>query len=158
MFCSCEMNRKINHIHARALRLVYDDYTSSFEELLRKDRSVSFHHRNIHLVATEIYKAKHDLSPPFMKEIFVSSSTRETRSGDSLAKPHVNKEKTGVRTLENFGSTIWNNMLPKELKSCSSLDKFKESIKSWIPDNCDCVLCRINIKGVGRIKRSEFFE
>ena len=141
MFCSCEMNRKINHIHERALRLVYDDYISSFDELLRKDKSVSFHHRNIHLVATEIYKAKHDLSPPFMKEIFVASTTRETRSGDSLAKPHVKKETTGVRTLENFGSTIWNTMLPKELKSCTSLDKFKESIKSWIPDNCDCVLC-----------------
>jgi hypothetical protein len=152
------MNRKINHIHARALRLVYDDYVSSFEELLRRDKSLMFHHRNIHIVATEIYKAKHDLSPPFMKEIFVSNSTRETRSGNSLAKPHVNKEKTGVRTLENFGWTIWNTMLPKELKSCTSLDKFKESIKSWIPDNCDCVLCRINVKGVGRIKRSEIFE
>jgi hypothetical protein len=78
----------------------------------------------------------------------VSSSTRETRSGNSLVKPLVNKEKTGVRTLENFGWTIWNTMLPKELKSCTSLDKFKESIKSWIPDNCDCVLCRINVKGV----------
>ena len=93
-----------------------------------------------------------------MKEIFVTSTTRETRSGDSLAKPHVKKESTGVRTLENFGSTIWNTMLPKELKSCTSLDKFKESIKSWIPDNCDCVLCRINVKGVGRIKKSEIFE
>ena len=41
---------------------------------------------------------------------------------------------------------------------CTSLDKFKESIKSWIPDNCDCVLCRINVKGVGRIKQSEIFE
>ena len=30
MFCSRTMNRKINHIHERALRLVYQDYTSSF--------------------------------------------------------------------------------------------------------------------------------
>ena len=27
MFCSCAMNRKINHLHSRALRLVYNDYT-----------------------------------------------------------------------------------------------------------------------------------
>ena len=27
MFCSRQMNRKINRIHERALRLVYDDYT-----------------------------------------------------------------------------------------------------------------------------------
>ena len=31
MFCSRKMNSKINHIHERALRLVYDDYRSSFE-------------------------------------------------------------------------------------------------------------------------------
>ena len=34
MFCSRKLNRKINYIHERALRLVYDDYTSTFEELL----------------------------------------------------------------------------------------------------------------------------
>ena len=36
MFCSRKMNRKINHIHERALRLVYGDYTASFGELLKK--------------------------------------------------------------------------------------------------------------------------
>ena len=36
MFCSRKMNRKINYIHERALRLVYDDYESSFDELLSK--------------------------------------------------------------------------------------------------------------------------
>ena len=36
MFCSRSMNRKINHIYERALRLVYQDYTSSFEELLNQ--------------------------------------------------------------------------------------------------------------------------
>ena len=38
MFCSRKMNRKINHIHERALRLVYNDYDLSFEELLMKDK------------------------------------------------------------------------------------------------------------------------
>ena len=51
MFCSRQMNRKINYIHERALRLVYDDYTSSFNELLIKDNTVSIHHRNIQNVA-----------------------------------------------------------------------------------------------------------
>ena len=36
MFCSRKMNKKINHIHERALRLVYDDYMTPFEELLLK--------------------------------------------------------------------------------------------------------------------------
>ena len=39
MFCSRTMNDKINRIHERALCLVYQDYDSTFEELLCKDKS-----------------------------------------------------------------------------------------------------------------------
>merc|ERR1711928_31964 len=94
-----KMNDKINHIHERALRLVYQDYTSSFSDLLKKDNSLSFHHRNIHHVAIEMYKVKHDLSPPFMKEIFVHNSNEKgTRSGDNFARPNVHSVYKGEQS------------------------------------------------------------
>ena len=62
MFCSRQMDRKINRIHEKALRLVYDDYTSSFNELLKHDKTISIYHRNIHCVAIEMFKAKNHLS------------------------------------------------------------------------------------------------
>jgi hypothetical protein len=74
MVCSGKMNDKINHIHERALRLVYQDYTSSFEDLLKKDSSLTFHHRNIHQVAIEMLKVKHDLAPPFLLPVYVKIS------------------------------------------------------------------------------------
>ena len=64
MFHSRNLNNKINKIHQRSLRIVYNDDTSSFDELLRKDNSVSIHHRNIQALAIEMYKAKNNLSPP----------------------------------------------------------------------------------------------
>ena len=85
MFCSNTSNNKINHI--QALRLVYQDYSSTFEELLVKDKLLCFHHRNIHQVAIEMYKVKNDLSPPFMKDIF-SETNRKTRSGNSFSRPN----------------------------------------------------------------------
>ena len=39
MFHSRKLNNRINHIHEMAMRLVYKDYTSSFDELLFKDNS-----------------------------------------------------------------------------------------------------------------------
>ena len=36
------LNNKINHIQERILRIVSDDYSSSFEDLLNKDKSVLF--------------------------------------------------------------------------------------------------------------------
>ena len=54
--CSRKLNNRINHIHERGLRMVYEDYTSSFQDLLKKSGSVSIHHRNIQLVVTEMLK------------------------------------------------------------------------------------------------------
>ena len=42
MFCSRSMNNKINHIHERALRLVYQDYTATFQDLLERDGSFTY--------------------------------------------------------------------------------------------------------------------
>ena len=58
MFCDRHANAKINKVHARALRIVYKDDISSFEELLLKDGSVTRHHKNIQTMAIEIYKTK----------------------------------------------------------------------------------------------------
>ena len=40
-------------------------------------------------------------------------------------------------------------MLPDNLKTCKSLGEFKNRIKSWIPKNCPCKLCKTYIAGVG---------
>ena len=58
MFCSCTLDRKINHLHERALRITYDNYTSAFDELLALDGSLKIQHRNIHAVAIEMFKIK----------------------------------------------------------------------------------------------------
>ena len=47
MLHSRKLNNKINELHERCLRIVYSDNTSSFEELLETDNSVSVHHQNI---------------------------------------------------------------------------------------------------------------
>ena len=56
MFHSRKLNNRINHIHERVIRLVYKDYTSSFDELLFKDNSFRIHHRNLQKLAIEIFK------------------------------------------------------------------------------------------------------
>ena len=74
MFHSRKLNSRIKKLHERALRIVYQDYLSSFTELLEKDKSTTIHNRNIQLLATELFKVKNGLSPAFMKEIFVENA------------------------------------------------------------------------------------
>ena len=70
MFCQRSSNIRINHLHERALRIVYKDNESTFEDLLKKDNSVSVHHKNIRLLGIELYKVKNNLSTHLMSEIF----------------------------------------------------------------------------------------
>ena len=128
MFCSGNMNNKINHIHERALRLVYEDYTSTFDNLLKKDRSVSIHHRNIHQVAIEMHKVKHDLSPQFIKDIFREKQRYSKRLGTVFARSKVTTVYKGENSLRIFGPIVWNDMLPAKFKRCSNLNEFKNKL------------------------------
>ena len=97
-----------------------------------------------------MYMVKNNLSPPIIQDIFeYKGHGRITRMRDKFARPNINKVYKGENSLRNFGPIVWNNILPQNLKECSSLLEFKNSIKSWIPNNCPCRLCKINVKGVG---------
>ena len=43
---------------------------SSFEDLLKKDGSVTVHHRNIQTLAVEMFKVKNNLSPKIIQDLF----------------------------------------------------------------------------------------
>ena len=70
MFHNRSLNNKINRLHERCLRIIYNDKHSNFEELLVKDNSVFMDHNNIHTLAIEMYKAANGISPKIMNDIF----------------------------------------------------------------------------------------
>ena len=70
MFHSRKLNERINHIHERALRIVYKDFNSSFQELLTEDNSLNIRHRNLQKLVTEIFKVKNGLSPELTNDVF----------------------------------------------------------------------------------------
>ena len=63
------LNNRINGLHKRALSLVYNDF-SSFSELLDKNKFVTIHHRDLKTLAYEISKAKNNMAPEILTEIF----------------------------------------------------------------------------------------
>ena len=43
MFCGKTANNRINQLHKRALRVLHNDYTATFEDLLEKSEEVTAH-------------------------------------------------------------------------------------------------------------------
>ena len=70
MFHSRRLNNKINSIHDRALRITYQDHIITFQELLNKDNFVSIHHKNLHVLATEMFEIHRSMSPDIPRETF----------------------------------------------------------------------------------------
>ena len=70
IFHSRKLNNRINNIQERSLRIIYEDYTSTFEELLEKDKSVTIHIRNVQILAIELYKVVNNIAPEILKGVF----------------------------------------------------------------------------------------
>ena len=62
MFHNRALNNRINKIHERALRLVYQNQNLPFSELLELDNAVTIHHRNL---SPEIMKQVFDFQAPY---------------------------------------------------------------------------------------------
>ena len=149
MFHSRRLNTKINALHERSLRVLYDDHELSFSELLEKDGSVCVHHKNLQKLAIEMYTCKSNIAPSFMNEIFVNRDTKYNLRGQTdYALPKINKVYSGTESLRYLGPKIW-NLLSKELKQSETINVFKSKIKQWKPTNCPCRLCKIYVDKVG---------
>ena len=138
------MNTKINRIHERALRIVYDDNVSTFEDLLVNSGSI----QNI---AIEVYKALHNLSSVLMSDLFSFKNTMyNIRGGGKLKMSNIKTTNYGSETISYLGPKVW-DLVPNEIKSISSLDVFERKIKAWTPTTCPCRLCKAYVENLGYI-------
>ena len=100
MFHGREINRKINHIHERSLRIVFGDYNFSFKGLLKKYNSVCIHHRNIQNLTAELFKRKENLSNTIMNDAFPTRVLNyDLRSQTYFFRDTVNTTKFGLNSL-----------------------------------------------------------
>ena len=64
------LNNRINYLHERCLRVIYNDKKSTSQKLLENDKAVSIHNRNLQVLAKEIYKVTKGLSPKVFTDTF----------------------------------------------------------------------------------------
>ena len=144
-------NRKINRLHERCLRIIYNDKQSSFIKSLEKDNSVSIYQRNLQILAIEMFKVSNGLPPVLMNNIFKlrDEQTYNLRKLSQFCRPKVNSVLNGTERVSFLGQVIW-DLVPNELKDIGNLTAFK-TIKKWSPEKCPCRLCKVYISNVGFI-------
>ena len=116
-----------------------------------KDNSVFIHHRNIRLLATELYKVKNNLSSQLMLELFhMHEVNYNIRSQKDFSLRSVSTSSYGLKSFRYLAPKIW-NLVPQDIWSANSLSQFIRKIRSWITDCCPCLLCSTHIDQVGYV-------
>ena len=140
---SKEIHRKINRLHFKCLQLVYNDKTSSFKDLLAKDKSLSIHDRNLQLLAVEMYKALHEPISSISSSIFEKGKKAPyyLRYPRSFKIPRIKTSNYGTDSISYIGPKLWERV-PNDIKKKESLSSFKKAIRKWEPEGCPCRLCR----------------
>ena len=97
----------INRLHEKCMRLIYGDKTSSFEELLDQDKSVSIHTRNVQMLVTEMFKVYRGMSP-IISEVFRRRDISYNLQGNSnFAVPNVKSVFHRSESMTYLGPKIW---------------------------------------------------
>ena len=110
-FCSSKSSRKNDKIQERALRILYNDSTSDYNQLLNKSSKASMEVKRLRKLALEIFKTLNNLNPEYMKEIFYKT-TNLTHRPFNIKVNQNNTTKYGNKSLRSLGPHIWNS-LPK---------------------------------------------
>ena len=131
MFTLIGYIKRIDRIHEISLRLILNDYESSFYDMLSTLNEKMIQQCRINVLLTEMYKYLNGLSPKLMnKVIYLHQKHFELTQFKFLC--HGISFSTGYRANQ-----LWQT-LPSELKDCPSLQLFKNKIKTWRCDTCQC--------------------
>ena len=142
-FCSNHDTYKMEKAQKRTLRLVLNNSTSSYLELLEKVNRPPLYVYRTKTIATEIFKCLTDISPNFFKNIFtIGDQPYDLRVASKIIPPLVNSKTFGLKTFRYEGAPVWNK-LSETLKNATDVNVFKNYINHWSGLTCRCGNCVI---------------
>ena len=148
MFSSRRSNNLINRIDERSLRTVCNDTSSTFQELLQRNRSVGIHHEKIQTLTAEVFKVVNCICPPIMETFFYFRKNRYNfRKFHEMRQQKVRTVRYGLKTTLYSALELW-SLVPADLKSLSNVNLFKSKIKHWECTEYSCKICKTYLKKI----------
>ena len=110
MFYGKTSDEKINNIHKRALRALYNDSNSNYYELLKKGNHLNIHEMNKRRLLVEVYECINKDNPPILNDNFTSKENGiNIRINNKLALPKVTTQR-GLHSFTFRRIRAWNTL------------------------------------------------
>ena len=124
-FCGKTANNTINQLHKCALRVLQNDYTVTFEDLLEKSEEVTAHCSNLQKLMIKIFECTNYIGFDFLTEFFTTKEISYDLSIKNLLQIPKVKTSYGQSSLSFRGSILWNT-LSDSIKSAQNIKGFKQ--------------------------------
>ena len=118
IFCTKGNSKKLERIQERALRIIFKDYTSSYDTMLQRSNMLSLDLLRLKHLAVEMYKCVHGMNPAYLNDTFSIKETAYDLRDTSVMNQNSFKTRTyGYRSFAYYGSKLW-NCLPNARSGC----------------------------------------
>ena len=128
-FCSQTNTKKLEKIQERALRFIYNNYSSTHNDLLKT-------------AGTQYLHVKRLKRTSFIKNLIeLKTSKYSMRRTKPVVVPKSKTSKYGLKSFAHEGVRVWNS-LPNELRRCENFREFRRLLRCWDRPVCGCSACR----------------
>ena len=142
MFCGKKNSIKLEKLQERALRFVFNDSISSYQDLLKRGNFLSLSAYRLYFLAIEVYKSNNNTNPDYINKLFHSRNIPYAlRDCSKYNQTKFNTMKYGFKSFSYYGARLWNNM-PVHIKESENIHIFKRRMKDWC-QTADCKLLEI---------------
>ncbi len=115
------------------LRMVLEDYESSYEDRLSKCGMSMLEIQRARPLAIAVYKSIHQMTPIYIQEMFnIKITPYDLKDPCRIVMPKVKTTTHGLKSLTYEGNCIWNS-LSVHIKGTERLGIFKDRISKWQP-------------------------
>ena len=146
-FCKASDGRNLERINERGLQTVYNDWSTSYDDLLSRAKTTKLYNRKLQDIAIFMFKIKHSMLPSSVTELFNTSHSNYNLRNAGFRQECFNTTKYSKHSLRHFGPLLWSK-IRREPRSVPTLSNFKKGIRktdfaSLIDDlSNNCVLCK----------------
>ena len=138
-FCSNRSTYKIEKVHKNALRVMLNDCTSSYSDMLEVVKRPMLYISRIKNITIETFKSVKGLNPKYEISFLIFNQALLYTWWFQIGSK-VNTISFGIKSCTYQGSKIWNNP-PQGVKDTTCLITCKDLIVKWDGPTCKCGFC-----------------
>ena len=146
-FCKRSDKNKLERVQERALRAVFQDKTSCYEELLVKANLHTLNNKCLQDITILMYKVKNELAPKSLQCLFERQITGYNLRNSDFKLPDYKTVRFGKHSIKYLGPILWSK-IAQDIRNSQSLQIYKtrirkeEDISRLVTFSCkNCKLC-----------------